>query len=188
LGYAAVNEILGKLNSAEWWFTTILMGLVVGVTSAFLYDALSKRKNNQKTTGILARIEGPTESAPLQINVVVTLHIFLAVASIMWFAIRIGIEKSPGWFLVFPLGFGVIISAFFLSEMKSLAKASPRGAWIAMALSWAWFMAILIGHFGEPPPQDLGHVDPLNAYGLISFLGMALVDGSMMFWRYIRSD
>ena len=93
-----MGPIWTDLLAPEWWFTTVVAGLMVGVASSFVYDFFgSKKEKNdslvpQQNLGV-----APTETIakrPSLIADLVSVHALLSLLSIIWFFLNAGIQKG----------------------------------------------------------------------------------------------
>ena len=189
-----MRAIWNLLLSPDWWFTTIIMGVVVGVVAAYVYDLLCRKRPTVELTssGILNVHSAPlnTTSRPRFSDYVASGHAMLTVLSIMWFFLVMPVlAGGPLDGDIFFLAVGLVASIGSVKITKLIAKSHLGLLWAVMVISWILFLALLAGEINKGIKSGFIGRDVavlLGLYALLTIATFIVVGGLTLLWFLLR--
>jgi len=191
-----MGRIWKDLLAPEWLFTTIIMGLVVGVSASFVYDFFKAKGSRSEATIKPGRFKPfskttfrPTSYAHFEsgklFEYVVSIHIFLSVLSILGLIITGGIEADHHFSLIFDILFGGFFALTFVWAVGLFAESYPRAGWVIVALPWTLFLTLSAAAVRKGlTGSDLGLLAQFySVIAVVTFFAVGIV---VVLWDWIR--
>jgi hypothetical protein len=183
-----MEGILHDLTTPEWWFTTVIVGILVGITASVTYDMMHRRPHSNTAIATPPILEASVAlglKRPHPLDYVVATHAYLCIVFAVVFWTYQGIQTGNFGFALGDIGFGVLSGALAAFLIKRLAKYSRRAALVTVIATWTAIALLGIGAIGKNATPDEA-TTLLFMFDIMSAVMTIIVVVGTLLWHLVK--